>query len=167
MRSWDLSSNITAQRSHSAGMIMIMVTEMHELDATHGVQTAVLICLGIVCPSLVSMSSPAISCFCRSTVAPVQMTSMPVSSGTCLLDMFYKVPEVLNHCICAWRTRGDGIRVLRLVCKDMVKPASSAIRWSSFQVGEGAWPSPQQLTHLLRYTLLTSVDVTILIWTGG
>lgn len=100
-------------------------------------------------------------------MADVQSCPRPAQEGTNLLDLFAKVPALLETCRHAWPLQAAGIiRALRLVSKDMGPIVMRTAQSCGVQVGEGAWPNPSEVVRLMSHAVLRSMDVTILIRSG-
>lgn len=78
------------------------------------------------------------------------------------------VPDLLdNHVLALWRTRGTGIRVLRLVCKEMGSVAMQGVTSCSLELGMGAMPaSTQKFAVLLSRGHLKRLSCTVITYPG-
>lgn len=86
--------------------------------------------------------------------------------GSDLAHTLGEVPELLLTCLTSWKSRGLGVRELRLVSKDIGSAALQAVQSCTLQVGEGVYPDPHQMAQLMRNTHLIEVNLTILVVTG-
>lgn len=91
--------------------------------------------------------------------------------GPDLGDMLRKVPDLLPSILSTWPktagSDGDGIRVLRLVSKEVGRAALQAVHSCSFQVGDEAKHDPTQLAKMLSIaTSLQKVEVIVTIASG-
>lgn len=97
----------------------------------------------------------------------LKMSALPPTSAVqalTLVDVMRAVPPLLDACIWSWQPHwGAGIRILRLVCKDMPSVALGAIQSFSTQVGNGAFPNPQQMAQILRHSLPLQLDLTVIV----
>lgn len=85
-----------------------------------------------------------------------------------LVEALLKVPELLPAVLLAWKTRGMGVRVLRLISKEIGRAAMQAVRCCSLQIGQGAQPNPRQSLHALSAaTNLEELNVSLQFTYGG
>lgn len=101
----------------------------------------------------------------KKQLASMDAHSMPGSGGT-LLDAFRNVRLLLETCASAWGPPGTGIRVLRLVNKDLSVLAIKAAHTCTLELGEGALPKPHKVARLMSDAELQEVDVIIIIRAG-
>lgn len=87
---------------------------------------------------------------------------MPVRKDPTLSDVLAAVPDLLQvHLLNAWPTVGAGIRVMRLVSKELAHMAPAAITSCTMLVGEWAHPSPEQVVKLMKKACLRELEVII------
>lgn len=88
----------------------------------------------------------------------------PAIKAMTLAGVMRAVPPLLDACIWSWQPHwGVGIRILRLVCKDMPSVALGAIQSFSAQVGNGAIPNPYQMAKIMRHSLPLQLDLTVIV----
>lgn len=98
------------------------------------------------------------------------MSDLPSASivkALSLMDVMVEVEPLVGACVFSWLPyRHVGIRVMRLVCKDMATLTLGAVQSLSVQVGHGAVPNPFQMSRVIRNTLPLQLDITVVLRTG-
>lgn len=84
-----------------------------------------------------------------------------------LLDLLFEVPDLLlQHLLNVWPTRGRGIRVLRLVSKEVGSIAQQAIQSCTVDLKSWDDSSSQTVVRLLGDARLKLLDITFHITEG-
>lgn len=73
------------------------------------------------------------------------------------MDKVSKVPQLLESFVNAWPSRGAGIRVLRLVNKELSTMAMTAVQSCAVQIGKDACSNLEQVTRLMSACVLQTM----------